>query len=220
MHPYSVNDGRKIKVYVTIFFVILTSLLYSFFQYIGILDILEKLENSFDMLSPLIDWGFVSIVITPMVIFGFFYFLFNTYIWKWKVVNKIIGIPNVNGEYKGLLISSYINKETGLKIDPIEMVLIVNQTFESIKFISKFPNSPSTSVSNMGGLMSCENGIAEFIFAYSNKSRDITIENDRHEGMNILRFDLKNGIVEGEYFNNRGEKPNKGNVELEKSESI
>jgi hypothetical protein len=216
VHSYSVDNGKKIKSTVPVLLVILTSLLYSLFQSIGVIDILQSFENSISWLSPLIDWGFISVVITPITIFGVFYFLFNKYIWKWKIVNKFLGVPNVNGKYEGLLQSTYLNESTGIRVEPIQMILEVNQTFDSIKFTSFFPNTPSSSSSNMGGLISVEDGTAEFVFAYSNKSRDISIENDRHDGMNILRFNLGDGSVEGEYFNNRGKKPNKGTMDLEK----
>lgn len=216
MHSYSVDNGKKIKITVPVLLVILTSLLYSLFQSIGLIDILQSFENSISWLSPLIDWGFISVVITPITIFGIFYFLFNKYIWKWKIVNKFLGVPNVNGKYEGLLQSTYLNESTGIRVEPIQMILEVNQTFDSIKFTSFFPNTPSSSSSNMGGLISVEDEVAEFVFAYSNKSRDISIENDRHEGMNILKFNLTDGSIEGEYFNNRGKKPNKGTMNLEK----
>lgn len=216
MHPYSVNNGKKIKIMVPVFLAILTSLVYSIFQALGLIDILQSVENSIKWLSPLIDWGFLTVVITPMTIFGVFYFLFNKYIWKWKVVNKFLEVPNINGQYEGLLKSTYIDKKTDKCVEPIRMTLKVNQTFDGIKFFSNFPDTPSSSASNIGGLISFEDGVAEFIFAYSNKSRDITIENDRHDGMNILRFNIVEGSVQGEYFNNRGKKPNKGTMELKK----
>lgn len=216
MHPYSVGNEKKTKITVSILLVILTSILYSLLQLIGIADVLQSIENNIIWLSPLIDWGFISVVITPIAIFGILYFLFNHYIWKWEIVNKFLGVPNVNGRYKGFLKSTYLNESTGIQVEPIEMILEVNQTFDSIKFTSLFPNTPSSSSSNMGGLISVEDGEAEFIFAYSNKSRDINIENDRHDGMNTLRFNLKNGLVEGEYFNNRGKQPNKGTMDLRK----
>lgn len=216
MHPYSINNKKKIKIMVPVLLVILTSLVYSVFQSLGLIDILQSFENSMGCFSPLIDWGFITVVITPMTIFGGLYFLFNKYIWQWKVVNKFLEVPNINGQYEGLLKSTYVDKKTGKCVEPIRIILKVTQTFDEIKFLSNFPDAPSSSVSNIGGLVSFEDEIAEFIFAYSNKSRNKTIENDRHDGMNILRFDIVDGTVQGEYFNDRGEKPNKGTMELKK----
>jgi len=59
-----------------------------------------------------------------------------------------------------------------------------------------------------------------FIFAYSNESKDFNIELQAHEGMNTLCFDLNNGSIEGKNYTNSGIIPNKGTMELKKVDSL
>lgn len=214
MHTYSINSKRK--NFVLIFLIIITSIVYNFFQRIGFVESLVSFENNIAVISILIDWGFISVVVTPILIFRLIYYLFNNYIWRFKLVAKLLEVPNINGCYKGELISMYKDPHSGKVVDPIKMELKVTQTYEEILFISIFPNSPSESRSEMGALMSFDRDIAEFIFAYDNKSEETNIENHHHEGMNRLKFNIVHGEVSGNYFNNRGKNPNKGTMKLNK----
>ncbi|WFB96755.1 hypothetical protein PDI73_04250 [Lactococcus lactis] len=219
MHPYSKGGMRKKNILLIVLLVILVSIIYSFLQKIGIIQFLEIIEKNVDIFSPLIKWGFISIVLTPIVIFWIIYELFNRYMWKCKLLNKLIGLPNINGKYEGILQSSFKDRTTGEPIPAIPAILEVVQTYDEIKFCISFPETNSSSRSNMGGLISFEGNIAEFAFTYRNNSRDFEIESTSHDGMNILRFNLDNGMVQGEYFNNRGVVPNKGYMDLNKINS-
>lgn len=216
MHPYSIENLNEKKVLLIVFLVLAVSIFYSLLQKMGIIQFLETFEKNLSIISPFIKWGFISIVLTPISIFWTFYEVFNKYLWKLKLFNKIIGVPNINGNYEGCLQSNYIDKETGKQVPPIRSKLEVVQKFDKIKFCLSFPDTPSSSKSNMGGLREFDGKIAEFAFSYSNTSRDLKVESTMHDGMNILRFNLETGEVEGEYFNNRGINPNKGIMNLKK----
>ncbi|EOV6590264.1 hypothetical protein ACN94Y_002958 [Listeria monocytogenes] len=207
MHPYSINSGKSKVNSIMICIAVITVLIYSFIEKIGLIAFLESFEKKFDKLTSLSELGLISVAITPLIIFSIILFMFNNYFWKNKFICIFSGVPNINGKYTGQLISS---RGGG----PIEMTLIVSQTFDKIKFTSTFPMTPSSSDSNMGCLISLENNIAEFTFSYSNRSQDISVENHSHDGMNTLKFNLVDGSVIGEYFNNRGKKPNKGTMKL------
>ena len=212
MHPYSLDIKKNTRRNVIICIVFFTLVTYSTFQKIGVISCLEHLEEKLDFVTH----GFISIMITPMVIYSSYHYLFNNFIWKWKFVNKIIKVPNINGNYEGELQSSYKIENSEELPSPIKMTLTVKQNLDSITFISEYPDTPSSSKSNMGALMLYKDYTAEFIFAYSSRSEDIKIEHDPHDGMNTLSFNLLNGFIKGVYFNGRGKNPNKGIINLEK----
>lgn len=217
MHPYSIDLKKRTRIWTIVLLVLLTAGTYTFFERrTCLISLLTNLEAKLDSIIPLVSWGYISIVLTPGIIFGIYYYLFENFIWKWRYINKLIGIPNINGKYKGTLESSFRIEGSNEKTPPMKMILTVKQNFDKIKFTCEFPDTPSASESSMGALMLFEDNMAKFIFAYTNQSTDIFIENDQHNGMNTLIFDLSNGSVRGTYFNGRGKKPNKGKMTLDK----
>ena len=214
MHPYSLINNEKSRIRTTWILCILTLCVFNFLESKGLINFIQELEKSIDLLSFLSKYGVVTLIITPLLIFQLLYTLFEKMLWKIPLVMKWTGVPDISGKYMGILYSSY----QGGKQLPIE--LTIEQNFSKIEFISTFTETNSKSNSKMGALMKCDEHRVEFIFAYANESKDFNIESQAHEGMNTLYFDLNKGSIEGKYFTNRGIIPNKGTMELEKVDSV
>lgn len=106
---------------------------------------------------------------------------------------KILGIPNLNGEWTGKANSSLGNTE-------YTMNLKVEQTWSKISFIATFPDTNSKSESNCASFFVEANGDKKIGFGFVNRSREINSQ--QYDGYNILELDSEN-VISGRYFNNR-----------------
>lgn len=210
MHPYSLIHNEKSRIVTTWILTVITFCVFGFFEKIGLINFLQTLENNSEYVSILSKYGVATLVITPLLIFQILNWLFETKLWKIPLIIKLTGVPNVSGNYVGILNSSY----QGGKQIPIE--LTIEQNFSKMEFLSTFPETNSKSNSKMGALTKYDGRRVEFIFAYGNESDDFNIESQSHEGLNTLCFDLDKGLIEGKYFTNRGKHPNKGTMKLGK----
>lgn len=73
--------------------------------------------------------------------------LYNRYVWKWPLINKLHSRPLLMGTYKGKLHSSYINPETQEGIKPIETYIVILQTYSGIVIRQFTKESTSYTVS-------------------------------------------------------------------------
>lgn len=207
MHPYSVNiENKRSKV----FWIIAVSSIGLFFilEQIGLIDVIKEIINFIPLLKYLTRYSVLTLTITPFLLFKLLYNLMNKKLWRMKYLNKWLGIPDISGRYEGTLYSSY-NGGTERKME-----LEVKQTFSEIKFTSVFEKSSSDS--SMAAMMNFDGKQVVFIFGYASDSMDIKVESNSHKGMNRLKFNLGENIVVGDYFTDRGSRPNKGNMTLKK----
>ncbi|MBP6858991.1 MAG: hypothetical protein KBC33_04165, partial [Candidatus Pacebacteria bacterium] len=115
---------------------------------------MEKINNTVkihaQILTFLIIWGAVLLItqtystldlwtavkqipqaISIYVIIGI---IFTKWLWRLKFLQSwLIKIPDLQGTWRGELKSDWIDPKTGKGIDPIPMVLVIRQTFSSIK---------------------------------------------------------------------------------------
>lgn len=142
--------------------------------------------------------GVFSAQITVVTTFGITTWIFNNYLWKTKVFLKILGLPNLNGTWEGVLESTY-KGEDGLRVKT-DMVLTIEQTFEKMSCTSKFPKSES-----FGDVICLDMESPEGIvlkFTYMNKSNDIECDMPQYPGYNQLRLADQN-TLSGIYFTQR-----------------
>lgn len=206
MHSYSVDS--KIRSFIKLHSMILSALIFFILEEIGVIEDLINIQDNYPVISELSRFSLFSIVVTPIVIYKTLFFLFDKWIWKWSFVNEWVGIPDLNGLYKGTLVSSF-NKDR-----QIEMELCISQTFTQISFVSSFGDSSSNS--SLARILRDNNLITCLDFIYENQSDDFNVESGHHTGVNQLTFHKKNKTLEGRYFNDRGVQPNKGRIKLKK----
>lgn len=142
--------------------------------------------------------------VVSMVLGGAIY-SFNRWIWRWPSLYPwLVSIPNLQGTWKGQIISNWIDPNTGNKIPPVEAFLTIRQTYFSIclRMITR------ESYSNMlAGKIYREPGNDTFEIAgiYQNVPRMSTRERSPiHHGGIILHVRGDIGcILDGSYWTDR-----------------
>lgn len=136
---------------------------------------------------------FLDIISAP-VIYAILYWWFDKKLWKTEYINKVLQIPDLNGEWTGKAKSSFgDNNEYTMK-------LTIKQTWSKISFVASFPDTNSKSESNCASFFIETNGDKKIGFGFVNRSREVSAQ--QYDGYNVLELDSENEIA-GRYFNNR-----------------
>lgn len=222
MHQYTVEKSRvsrqKVTIILVIFSIILCTLINSIYDRIN--TIYPNVFNDINIF--LSKWPFLGFSISPISMFAIFKILdalFNSFIWKLKSLNKILGVTNFSGEWEGHCESSF---KSDKDIDNNFTVKVtIKQTWKQIFIESVF--AQSVSVSDTACIRKTDNRI-ELKFTYINspnktndkevKTGDNKLFSKYHDGTNVLYLDVSeknNEKLNGYYFNYRG---NTGTMEL------
>lgn len=150
-------------------------------------------------------WIAIKQIPMAVTIYAILVIIFTKWLWSWKFLQGwLIKIPNLQGTWRGELKSDWINPETGKGIDPIPVILVIKQTFSSIKctLMTKESSSYSTTA-DINFAPSSE----DIYLTYNYTNRPKAIIRDRstlHDGAAILKIINKPGrCLEGEYWTNR-----------------
>lgn len=117
---------------------------------------------------------------------------FDKWLWKAKLIKRILNVPDLNGIWKGSLISSYNNQSICMKLE-------IKQTWNKIECTSYFDKSMSTS--NVAAIYTEDSGGPVLYFGFHNQSNDVTNKMQSYDGYNILH--ISDGKLSGKYFNDR-----------------
>ena len=83
--------------------------------------------------------------VSLLSVFAVLYWLFSEFLWKIKIITKFTKIPNLNGIWKGKLVSSYIDPDTNKQIAPMDISLEIKQNWNAINIKAHFTKSNSYS---------------------------------------------------------------------------
>ncbi|MBH0359275.1 hypothetical protein [Bacillus toyonensis] len=193
MHDYIVLESKKKSVIFSL----------AVFSYI--------LSNAITAL--LNSWGVVGVTITCSLLFAINYFLFNKYIWKFKICKKILCIPDLNGEWKCVGLSNNIDLQQ--QFDWTAEIKII-QTWDKI-CISMENGSSSKSKSITAAIKHFEGVGYQLSYNYENKP-EVSADSDmrKHDGFCVLTFNEDNKKAEGYYFNNIQDRKSYGQMNLER----
>lgn len=150
-------------------------------------------------------WTAVKQIPQAISIYAIIGVLFTKWIWRWNLLQGwLIKIPDLQGTWRGELKSDWINPETGKGIDPIPVVLVIRQTFLTIK--CTLMTKESTSYSTTADINVVPNG-EDLYLTYNYTNRPKATIRDRsaiHDGASILKIIQKpNRCLEGEYWTSR-----------------
>ena len=135
MHQYSLD--KKIRERVLYIIVILSVALSPVLKnlFAGLIETIGSFINQSEALSlfakTIKDAELVPNVIGVPVIYGLLFLLFDRFLWKFKPLNRILGVPNLSGKWTGKLQSSYDDEY-------YEMTLEIKQTWTKIQCKSIF----------------------------------------------------------------------------------
>ncbi|MEN9551965.1 MAG: hypothetical protein RI935_342 [Candidatus Parcubacteria bacterium] len=186
---------------------------------------MEKINNTVKVYAQfitfLVIWAVIAFVtktyqtndllnilkLIPQAITGYLFvaLLFSRWIWKLKILQGwLIKVPNLQGTWKGEIKSDWINPETGKGVDPIPVILVIRQTFSTIKCTLMTKESTSYSTTADITLVPSSEDLS-LTYNYTNRSKaTIRDRSPIHDGASILKI-IKSPkrILEGEYWTSR-----------------
>lgn len=183
-----INNTIKIHVQIFVFFAIWVAVL-----------IASNVYSPFDLVQAAKK---IPQAISIYVLLGI---IFTKFIWRWPILQGwLIKIPDLQGTWIGELKSDWINPETQKGIDPIPIVLVIKQTFLSLRvtLLTKESSSYSTTAD-----INAVTGGEELYLVYNYTNRPKATIRDRsaiHDGaatLKIIRTPKR--LLEGEYWTSR-----------------
>lgn len=141
--------------------------------------------------------------LAPFALFGLLWLFFDNLAWKWKLIAKIHGIPDLNGQWRGTAVSNF--KDENGDFYRYGMSLKITQSFTKMSCVSKFKHSESEG--GIIGLVGCKDGDGRYKlgFSYGNTADESFVKVDgwqeKHEGFNIIV--CEGDHMDGHYFTNR-----------------
>ncbi len=146
-------------------------------------DFLKLVYTLFGYIGEAIAAGFIIIKV------------FDLWIWKWKYIAKVHGIPVLAQTYDGEISSTYDESKI------YKGILTIKQTFSKISV--KYKSEESGSFSVIATIIDNYN-VNQLIYTYQNNPKaNIQERSPIHHGTAILNIDDVKKI-EGNYFTERG----------------
>lgn len=134
---------------------------------------------------------------------AFFYFIgyevFTKWIWRWVVVQKLFGVPDLNGEW---ICDGQTKDNDGKTTYEWSGVVTINQTWEKIRVY--LDTGQSSSRSKSASLVKEPGRGYVLMYSYQNEPKAGEPELRTHVGYCELQLDEWVKTAEGNYFNNRG----------------
>jgi len=183
-----INNTIKIHVQIYTFLIIWVIVL-----------LLNKLYSTVDL------WVAIKQIPLAISVYAIIGVIFTKWIWRWQFLQGwLIKIPDLQGTWRGELTSDWINPETKKGIDPIPVVLVIRQTFSTIK--CTLMTKESTSYSTTADINIILSG-DDLYLTYNYTNRPKAIIRDRsaiHDGASLLKIiQGPNKCLEGEYWTSR-----------------
>lgn len=128
--------------------------------------------------------------------------LYERYVWRWKWVRKITGIPLLAGTWRGTLVSSFVRPD-GAKVDPIPTTIYVTQTASNVT--ATLFTGESSSISEQANLKKEADGRWRLKWLYVNTPRpEVRDRSDVHYGASEVYVGTQEGDgLVGSYFTDR-----------------
>jgi len=149
---------------------------------------------------------------------GVFYFLghmaFNKWIWRQQIIQKVLGVPDLNGEWE---CKGFTKDNEGNTTYEWNATVTINQTWEKIRVYLNTGQSRSRSKS---ASLVKEPGLGYVLmYSYQNEPNIGEPELRSHVGYCELQLSEDLNSAEGDYFNNKG-RVTFGRMELVRREKV
>lgn len=140
--------------------------------------------------------NFLTIISKSVSIITLLWILYFNFGWKYKLFNKIFNIPNLNGTWRGTLVSDW-KDENGFGIGEIEFYIVIKQKFLNFHIRTFTENYAGQSYIEKIDFNEKE---GETKVAYFYCEDIISLEEDTRQGVTELRV-LENSIcLMGKYW--------------------
>lgn len=150
-------------------------------------------------------WNAIKKIPTVITIdFGIWLF-FAKWSWKWKMFQGwLVPFPVIEGTWKGLMESTWINPETGNTLPSLPFTLVIRQSFLTINCSVYTEESSSISYS-ADILVDKETKKKQLIYHYTNRPQaTVRDRSEIHDGTVLLNIiGAKPTEMKGEYWTSR-----------------
>lgn len=129
---------------------------------------------------------------------------FDRWIWRWPFLHPwFVGIPNLEGTWKGEILSDWADPQTGQQILPIEAFLAVRQTFSSIRLYLITRSSSSELLA--GSIVQNPDGTHTIFGTYRNTPRisERSVSSIHHGAVRLNVRGKQRPILDGDYWTDR-----------------
>jgi len=155
--------------------------------------------------STLDLWSAVKQIPQVISVYAIIGIIFTKWLWRWDLLQGwLIKVPDLQGTWRGELKSDWVDPSTGKGIALIPIVLVVRQTFSSIK--CTLMTKESTSYSTTADINYVLGG-EDLYLTYNYTNRPKATIRDRsaiHDGAAIMKIIKKpQSCLEGEYWTSR-----------------
>lgn len=147
-----------------------------------------------------------------MAFYGLFYWIFETYLWKWGLLRwlHVVRIPDLSGSWHGEVrpvVTGGVSSGLGI---PADITVTIQQTWTTIMIRGRTSLSQSHSLSG-NLLVADEHSLS---YEYLNEPSAAAPETmHAHHGVARLSLNKENTILEGEYYSGR-DRQNIGTIHL------
>ncbi|MEZ4966042.1 MAG: hypothetical protein R2791_12445 [Saprospiraceae bacterium] len=174
----------------------------------AIVHIPEPLQIPLDALNEYLGW------VSPLAFIGVVFFVINEYLWRYPWMNWLVDVPDLNGRYKGELVSSYVGTD-GQQVKK-ECVLEITQNASAIHVYAYHADKGSTVQTSMAYSITEEivkekNGSFTLYYLYANEPDSMIEALNKHNGTAKFIYLADKRQLVGEYYNHR---LNKGTMNL------
>lgn len=157
-----------------------------------------------------------SLSVSVFFVFTGLLWAFNNHLWRWPLISRLAGVPDISGTWVGPLASSYNTKNNNGQMRP---EFTIQQTWTRVEINADFPSSRSESIS---ASFITDQSRQQLVFAYRNYPRDSSSNRGTYGGTNFLRYmtdSEDNELLQGEYYTDQT-RNNHGTVELRRREDV
>lgn len=192
MNAYSPSSNKAVTISLLTISIVLTGVMNS---------VLNAVNLEFQWLIS---------AVSVVGIYRILYFTFDRFIWRWSLLRNLglIIIPDLNGRWKGHIMSSYhLNNQNY----PISVVI----TQQWSKILVRLETEKSDSKSIAASFLTDDPTSPELIYVYDNDPINMAPESmHAHSGTAKLR--LTGSTLRGKYYTGRGRETT-GDIVLERS---
>lgn len=174
----------------------------------SLIQIPASLQAPLAVLNEYLGW------VSPLAFIGVVFFVINEYLWRFPWMNWLVDVPDLNGRYKGELVSSYVGTD-GQQVRK-ECVIEINQNASAIHVYSYYADKGSTVQTSMAYSISEEivkekNGSYTLYYLFTNEPDSMIEALNKHNGTAKFTYLADKKQLVGEYYNHR---LNKGTMSL------
>jgi len=174
----------------------------------AIIRVPNSMQASMGTLNEYLGW------ISPVAFIAACLFIINEYLWRFPWMKWLVDIPDLNGRYKGELVSSYVGPN-GQQVRK-ECVIEIIQNASGIHVYSYHADKGSRLQTSMAysiveEIVKEKNGSFKLYYLFANEPDSMIEALHKHNGTVQLTYLADKKQLVGEYYNHR---LNKGTMDL------